>query len=308
MECSTRDPQQLWPLKLSLVVGVGMLGLKLYAYAVSNSSAVFSDAAESVVHNAAVAFALFSLWYAARPADRQHQYGHEKIAFFSAGFEGSLIAGAALFILYASVRAWVTGAPLGNLGQGTWLTALAFAVNGLLGGFLVWRGRRGGSLIIEANGQHVLSDCWTSLGVVAGLLLTQWTGWRWCDPVCAILVALSILWTGGRLAWRSFGGLMDEADPAVDQLLRSVLDEQAALHGIQYHDLRHRRTGGQVLAEVHLLFPDETPLWLAHAQATDIEDELERKLGAGARVLTHLEPAKDHDRLHGAAGPAGAER
>lgn len=290
--------QPLWPLQLSLAVGLGMLVMKTYAFAITSSSAIFSDAAESVVHNVAVGFALFSLWYASRPADREHQYGHDKIAFFSAGFEGGLIVLAGLYIIWEAAHSWWTGLELGNLGAGTWFTVAAFAINGGLGGFLVWRGRRTGSLIIEANGKHVLTDSWTSLGVIVGLLLTQWTGWMPFDPICAMLVATNILWSGFDLMRRSFGGLMDQADPAIDRRLRELLEKQAAHYGMQFHNLRHRRAGEYVWVEVHLLFPDETPLWLAHAQATEIEDAIEADLGPGTRVSTHIEPAKDHDRVH----------
>lgn len=288
----------LWVMNLSLGVGLLMLVMKLYAYAITGSAAIFSDAAESVVHNVAVGFALYSLWYANRPADRSHPYGHEKISYFSAGFEGSLIVLAALYIIYEAIRKWMTGLAIENLNAGIWFTVAACAINGGLGGFLVWRGRRAGSLIIEANGKHVLTDSWTSLGVVAGLLLARFTGWLPFDPICAILVATNILWSGFDLMRRSVGGLMDAADPAIERAVREVLDEEVRKYDVQFHELKHRRAGRSVWVELHLLFPDETALWLAHAQATEIEDAIEKRLGPGVQVTTHLEPAKDHERVH----------
>lgn len=296
------DPEDarpgLWVMNLSLGVGLLMLGMKLYAFFLTGSAAIFSDAAESVVHNVAVAFALYSLWYANRPADPSHPYGHEKIGYFSAGVEGSLIVLAALYIIYEAVHKWITGLAIENLNAGIWFTAAAFALNGALGGFLVWRGRRSESLIIEANGRHVLTDSWTSLGVIVGLLLARYTGWLPFDPLCAILVALNILWSGFDLMRRSVGGLMDAADPRVDAAVREVLAEEAGKYDVKFHELKHRRAGRSVWVELHLLFPDETALWLAHAQATEIEHAIERRLGPHVQVTTHLEPEQDHHRVH----------
>jgi cation diffusion facilitator family transporter len=289
----------LWVMALSLGVGLLMLVMKVYAYLITGSAAIFSDAAESVVHNVAVGFALFSLWYANRPADHNHPYGHEKINYFSAGFEGSLIMLAAIYIIYEAVHKWRTGLQLEHLSAGIWFTFLAFVINGVLGAFLMWRGRKSGSFIIEANGRHVLTDSWTSLGVIIGLLLARYTGWLPFDPICAILMAANILWSGFDLMRRSVGGLLDAADPAVDQAVQGVLAEEVEKYGVQFHELKHRRAGRNVWIELHLLFPDETALWLAHAQATEIEDAIEKRLGSGVRVTTHLEPAKDHQRVHG---------
>lgn len=294
-------------LRLSLAVGIGMLAIKLFAYFITGSAAIFSDAAESVVHNVAVGFALFSLWYSARPADREHPYGHDKIDFFSAGFEGALIVLAAVYIIYEAVHKWIAGLVLENLTQGLWLTVAAFVINGALGGFLIWRGKKTKSLIVEANGHHVLTDSWTSLGVIIGLVLAWWTGWKPFDPICAIFVAINILWSGGRLMGRSFQGLMDKADPEVDKAVREVLDTELSKHAVQFHALKNRRAGRTIWVDLHLLFPDETPLWLAHAQATEIEDAIEAKLGPEARVSTHLEPARDHARVHGGRRMQNAE-
>lgn len=289
---------QIRVMQLSLGIGVLMLFMKCYAWWITRSAAIFSDAAESVVHNVAVVFALFSVWYSSKPADRSHHYGHAKIDYFSAGFEGSLIVLAALFIIYESIAKWMAGLTIDNLTSGIWFTVAAFVINGALGAFLVWRGRRSGSIIIEANGKHVLTDSWTSLGVIIGLLLTRWTGWLPFDPICAILVASNILWAGFDLMRRSFRGLMDEADPAIEKNLRGVLEEEVARLNVRYHELRHRMVGDTVWTEMHLLFPDETPLRIAHAQATEIEDAIERRMGPKVRVITHLEPQTDHERIH----------
>jgi len=183
---------------LSLVVGVLMLAGKMTAYLYTGSSAIFSDAAESVVHVVAVAFAVFSLWLSARPAVAHFHYGYERITFFSAGFEGAMIVLAAGSILYTTTVRWRNGLTLENLGSGVILIVAAGVLNALLGWYLLRIGRRNHSLILEADGKHVLTDSWTSFGVVAGLALVMATGWKPLDPLVAYAVAANILWTGGR--------------------------------------------------------------------------------------------------------------
>jgi cation diffusion facilitator family transporter len=294
------DGKLMGAIKLSLAVGILMLVMKVFAFVITGSSAIFSDAAESVVHNFAVGFALFSLWFASKPADRSHPYGHDKISFFSAGLEGTLIVVAAGVIIYEAVTKWMHGLRIENIGAGILFTVAAAVINGFLGFFLVWRGRKYQSIILEANGHHVLTDSWTSLGVVIGLGLTKFTGWLPFDPICAILVAMNILWAGFRLMRRSVGGLMDEADPKTEKNLRAILDREVAKHGIAYHELKHRNAGRALWVELHLLFPDETHIRKAHAIATEIEQIVEREMEGDVRVMTHLEPRVDHARVHAA--------
>ncbi len=289
---------QRFAMKLSLGVGAGMLVTKITAYLLTGSVAILSDAAESVVHIGAVGFAAYSLWLSQRPPDPTHLYGHDRITYFSAGFEGALIVVAALFILITAIQKWLTGIHLENPGKGIGLILLASVLNAALGGYLVWVGKRQRSLILEANGKHVLTDSWTSFGVVAGLGLALKTGWLFFDPLVAILVALNILWSGGRLIRRSIAGLMDEADLELGRQIRSLLEILAAEHGVQYHGLRHRNTGNTLWIELHLLFGRGISLQAAHAVATQIEESLERQLPMRAEVLTHLETVEDHQRVH----------
>ncbi len=298
MSNSDQHEIPLGAMRLSLTVGLAMLAMKLYAYFLTGSSAIFSDAAESVVHNLAVGFALYSQWYSNKPSDRSHLYGHEKIGYFSAGFEGTMIILAALFIIVDAGHKWYEGLQVENLEAGLWFTVAATVINGALGGYLVWRGKRHRSIILEANGHHVLTDSWTSLGVIAGLLLVKYTGWLPFDPLCAILVALNIIHTGLRLMRNSVAGLMDEADPAFDSAARAALDLETRRHGVEYHELRHRRAGPVTWMEVHLLFDDATPLQKAHRIATAIEQQVGAQLGPDVRVTTHLEPREDHARVH----------
>ena len=285
-------------MRLSLGVGFFMLGMKMFAYWLTGSVAILSDAAESVVHVVAVSFAAYSLWLSQKPADRSHHYGHDKIAFFSAGFEGAMIVLAAFYIIYVSIHKWLGGLRLENLGSGTLLTLAAAIINALLGGYLLWVGRKHKSLILEANGKHVLTDCWTSLGVIVGLSLTLLTGRLYFDPIFAIFVALNILWTGGNLIRRSIGGLMDEVDFATQARILAILREMCATVGVQFHGLRHRNAGNTIWVEVHLLFPEAMSLKSAHELATRIEEKIEGELGSRAEVITHLETLEDHDRVH----------
>lgn len=285
-------------MSLSLAIGLLMFVMKVGAYVLTGSAAILSDAAESVVHVAAVCFAAYSLRLSYKPADESHLYGHSKISFFSAGFEGAMIILAALYIIYESIHKWLTGLSLENLGFGVVLTAAAAAINGGLGGYLVWLGRRKKSIILEANGKHVLTDCWTSIAVLVGLGLVMVTKWLPFDPICGLIMAGNILYSGFGLMKSSFAGLMDFADPEVQRKLTETLDRECAAHGLSYHHLRHRNIGDAHCVEVHLLFPDGTSLSDAHRTATGIELVIEQSLEPRAFVTTHLECAADHDALH----------
>ena len=285
-------------MRLSLIFGVLMFLGKGGAYLYTGSAAIFSDAAESVVHVIAVVFAAFSLWLSVRPATSNFPYGYERISFFSAGFEGAMIGVAAVTIIVAAIRKWLEGLPLENLGAGALVVAAAAIVNALLGWYLVRLGKKHNSIILEANGKHVLTDSWTSFGVVGGLCLVLLTGWKPFDPLFAIAVALNILWSGGKLIGRSVGGLMDYSDPGVGQALGAKLDRLCAELGIHYHGVRFRSTGFRLQVELHLLFPFGTPLGDAHRLATVLEERLPAELGQPAEVITHLEALEDHKDVH----------
>ncbi len=285
-------------MRLSLIVGVAMLGGKTFAYAITGSAAIMSDAAESIIHVIAVAFAAFSLWLSARPANARFNYGYERIAFFSAGFEGALIIIAALTIIVAAIQKWMAGLQIEQLGVGTAIVAAAGALNAALGGYLVYTGRKSRSLILEANGKHVLTDSWTSFGVVLGLLLVIWTGWKPFDPLCAIAVALNILWSGGGLIRRSVAGLMDYSDPEVRRAVENALTTECRARGMRFHEVRLRSLGQRVLVDVHLLFPFEMPLGEAHRIATAVEQTVEQQVAFDVELVTHLESFDDHEIVH----------
>jgi cation diffusion facilitator family transporter len=297
-----KSEQQLrdarFAMRISLIVGIFMLAGKMTAYQLTGSAAIFSDAAESVVHVVAVAFAVFSLWLSFRPAVPQFQYGYERIAFFSAGFEGAMIVLAAGSILFAAIQKWRHGLAVENLGHGVVLIVAAGVLNAGLGWYLLRVGRRNHSLILEADGKHVLTDSWTSFGVVGGLFLVMLTGWKPLDPLVAFAVAANILWSGGKLIWQSLQGLLDYSDPKVGHQIRTRLDAICEELGLQYHGVRFRTTGYRQIIEVHLLFPHTMELGEAHRRATQVEDRLTLDLEIPSEVTTHLESLEDHSEVH----------
>lgn len=285
-------------MKLSLAVGVLMLAGKTAAYWITGSAAILSDAAESVIHVVAVGFAAFSLWLSLKPANQRFPFGYERITFFSAGFEGALIVLAAITIIYTAIEKWLAGVPLESVGLGALIILAASILNGALGLYLVRVGRRNHSLILEANGKHVLTDCWTSFGVVGGLALVLLTGWKYFDPLCAIAVALNILYSGGKLVWRSVGGLLDYSDPEIGNRLHAGLDAACQELRVRYHGVRYRSTGQRLIVHVHLLFPFATSVGQAHRLATEIERRISDSLDGPSEVVTHLEAEEDHGEVH----------
>ena len=299
---SQRDREELqaarFAMRLSLGIGVLMLLGKTTAYLMTGSAAILSDFAESVVHVIAVAFAAFSLRLSTKPAAPNFLYGYERITFFSAGFEGAMIIVAAIWILIAAIEKWMAGLQLERLGAGTLLLLAAGVLNAGLGWYLLHVGKRTHSLILEADGKHVLTDSLTSFGVVAGLGLVMLTGWKSFDPIIAIAVAANILWSGGHLAWRSAVGLLDYSDPAEGRQIRLKLDAICSELGMHYHGVRFRATGYRQIIEVHLLFPHATPVGDAHRLATALEERLPVELSRRAEVITHLESLEDHEAVH----------
>lgn len=290
----------------SLAVAVLMLVGKLTAYFLTGSDAILSDAAESVVHIAATGMAAFSLWLAAQPACRDHLYGHGKIAYFSAGFEGALILAASLFIIYAGAESIVHGPHVERLGLGVLITGGLGLVNLALGVTLVRVGRKRNALILVANGKHVLTDMWTSAGVVVGVSAV-WIGTRvsdaawivYIDPVVAVIMGLNILISGAKLMRESYMGLMDVADPKITDRLVAVLQDAKETGLISgYHQLRHRRSNDQLYVEVHFLLCGSVATAQAHRHVTLIEEWLREAFPEETLVITsHVEP-DEHDRAH----------
>lgn len=283
-------------MNLSLAAAVVLLGAKVTAAVVTGSSAIYSDAAESVVHFLAVCFAAWALRLAHKPADETHHFGHDKVAFLSAGFEGAMIISAALLIFYEAVRQLIFGVRIENLGFGIVMTAAAAAVNLVLGLSLLAVGKRSGSPLLRANGHHVLTDVWSSAAVLVALLLYKTTGWVWWDPLAAMLAALNIIRVGIKLIRESLGGLLDESDPEAEKRIRELLDREVGSRGLSYHNLRYRHSGRTHWVEFHLVFDDDLTVGEAHAAATAVECSVAELLHPDGRVISHLEPkSAEHD-------------
>jgi cation diffusion facilitator family transporter len=230
---------------------------------------------------------------AAQPPDEEHSFGHDKAEYFSSGLEGAMIFVAALSIGYAAIMRLFSPQPLENIGIGLIVSAVATVVNLAVGQILIRVGKRHHSIILEADGHHLMTDVWTSVGVILGVAAVSFTGWLRLDPLIAILVAANITWTGYQLVRRSALGLMDTAvAPEIQQKVVEILDRYVAEKKINYHALRTRQAGARKFVYFHLLVPDEWSVQKGHALSEEIENEIRQKVEHSA-VFTHLEPLDD---------------
>ena len=279
----------------SIAISLVLLAVKFAAYYLTESAAIFSDALESIVNVTASLFAAYSLFLAHQPPDKQHPYGHGKVEFLSAGFEGGMILLAAGVITFRAVEEMIRGPGAHKLDWGLLLTFLAGAVNGIAGMLLLMLGRRRHSMTLTADGKHLLSDAITSVGVL-GALLIMWfiPAWTWVDPIAALLVATYIAWMGWHLLRESAAGLMDRQDVEDEALLRRILDAHVGDGGAQpqicsYHKLRHRHSGRYHWIDFHLVVPSGWDVARGHEVASAIEHEIEQALGEGD-ATAHVEP------------------
>jgi cation diffusion facilitator family transporter len=276
----------------SLVVGGILLAAKFFAYRLTGSTAVLSDALESIVNVVAALFALGGLVFAGRPADRSHPYGHGKIEFFSAAFEGGLIAFAAVMIIYQAALSFIYGVELHSLDIGLTIILGAGLANLALGTFLVRTGRRHQSLTLVADGKHVLSDFWTSIGIVAGLLLVRLTGIVWFDPLVAAIVGVNLAFTGMRLVRHAAGGLLDEEDSGLLQRLIKSMNAHMVPGVIRVHNLRAIRSGRFTHIDAHLVVPELWPVKQAHDAADAFEREVIQACSIEGEIVFHMDPCR----------------
>lgn len=279
---------------LSIGAAVATITLKTGAYLLTGSVGLLSDALESLVNLVAAVLALYALRAASRPPDRRHPFGRGKAEYLSAGAEGMMIVVAAAAIIYSAVSRLISPQPLEELGIGLAITAVATVVNGAIGILVLRAGRRHGSMALEADGKHLLTDVWTSIGVIIGVAVVAVTGWLPLDSLVAIAVAVNILWVGGRLVLTSVGGLMDRALPKERvEMLGSVVASVLASHSpAEVHGLVTRDGGRQQFVAMHVLVPGEWPVSRGHDLLEEIESEL-RAVVPGIVVHTHLEPLED---------------
>ena len=292
--------------KWSLLIGVGLLSLKFAAYFFTRSSAIFSDALESIVNVLASSMTVYAVGLAHAPADSEHPYGHGKVEFITAAFEGGMLAAAAIVIFWRAVESLRAGAAPQQIDLGAMLMVVAMVINGALGLMLVRRGKTSGSIALEGSGQHLLSDAVTSIGVLIALLLIKITGKTWIDSAAGMIVAIYAGVVATSLMRRSFAGLMDEQDDADDQMLRGLLHNHVTIAGhnnsgpdaagqerlptiCSFHKLRHRHSGRFHWVDFHLVVPADWTIDQGHRVASRIESEIERTLG-DAIATAHVEP------------------
>ncbi|MFO0847486.1 MAG: cation diffusion facilitator family transporter [Gemmataceae bacterium] len=286
------QPNLRGPIVLSVVAAVLTIGMKGTAYLITGSVGLFSDALESGVNLLAALTAYFSLWYSSRPADPNHTFGHEKIEFFSSGLEGVLIGVAGIGTAYYAVNRLIFPAELQALGLGGGLALAASAINFAVARVLLTVGRRHGSVVLEADGHHLMTDVWTSVGVVGGLGLVWLTGVRELDALLALAVGLHIVWVGVRLVRVSFDGLMDHALPPAEVDELRVAITAALPPGTAFHLLRTRRAGRRKFADFHVLVSGALTVREAHDIAHSVEERLRERLPE-LMVATHIEPIDD---------------
>lgn len=277
---------------LSIVAAVVIIVLKGWAYWLTGSVGLLSDALESLVNLASAIVALVVLTIVARPADEEHPFGHDKVEYFSSGFEGGMIVLAALGIAVAAIDRLLHPQPLAHVGLGLGISVVASLINLVVSRVLMRAAQRYRSITLEADAQHLLTDVWTSVGVLIGVGAVVLSGWEWLDPVVAIAVAANIVWIGCRLLRSSMRGLIDAALPLEDRrVVENVLDQYRD-EGIGYHALRTRSAGARRFVSVHILVPGAWTVQRGHDLLERLEADIRGHL-AYSTVFTHLEPIED---------------
>jgi len=277
---------------VSIAAALITIALKAAAYFITGSVGLLSDAVESVVNLAGGIMALAMLNVAARPADEDHTYGHSKAEYFSSGVEGGLILVAAVSIAIAAVQRLISPKPLQELGIGLAVSIVASLINLAVALVLLQAGRKHNSITLEASAHHLMTDVWTSAGVLAGVGLVSLTKWNWLDPIVALLVAANIVWTGVRIVQRSVSGLMDVALSEEDLAAVRKILQSYEQQGIQFHALRSRQAGARKFLSTHVLVPGDWTVHRGHELLDKIESDIRRAL-PDATVFTHLESLDD---------------
>lgn len=266
--------------------------MKVTAYIITGSVGLFSDAAESLVNLIAALAGLWALTVAARPPDEEHAYGHFKAEYFASGLEGGFILLAAVSIALTAWERLSAPQAIDSVGIGLTVSAVAAAINGGVALILLRAAGRLRSITLRSNAQHLLTDVWTSIGVIVGVVLVAWTGYLFLDPLIAILVAINIVWTGVRLLRDTGYGLLDSALPEADRQSIEAILAQYRQHGLEFHALRTRVSGSRRFVSMHVLVPGHWSVSRGHDLCEEIELAITSLL-AGTTVFTHLEPLED---------------
>lgn len=278
--------------RLSIAAALITIVLKAAAYQLTGSVGLLSDAFESLVNLAGAVMTYFMLIISSRPPDAEHLHGHSKAEYFSSSVEGLLIIFAAAGIIYAAILRIIEPRPLEKLGTGLIISTAASLVNLGVGLIMIKYGRKHNSIALEADGQHLLTDVWTSAGVIAGIAVVSFTGWNILDPVVALVVAVNIIWTGISLLRKSVSGLMDASISKTDceKIIRVMQEFKAK--GLDFHALRTRQAASRIFISVHILVPGNMSVHDAHHLAEDFEKEISIVLD-DVSITTHIEPIDD---------------
>lgn len=277
---------------LSIAAALTTIVLKSAAYWLTGSVGLLSDAAESIVNLIGASVALIMLTIAARPADASHAYGHSKAEYFSSGIEGGLIVIAAFAITGAALERLINPRPLEQIGLGTVVAMIASAINFGVARVLLKAGHQYNSITLEADAKHLMTDVWTSVGVLGAVVAVGFTGWLWLDPVIAIAVALNILWSAYGLLRRSTQGLMDAALPVAEQAIVQQILAAYKTRGLEFHAVRTRQAASRRFISLHVLVPGDWSVQRGHELLEQLENEICGAL-PDATLETHLEPLED---------------
>ncbi len=278
---------------LSIAAAVATISLKLFAYFLTGSVGLFSDALESGVNLLAAVVALFMITLAEKPADEEHAFGHHKAEYFSSAIEGGLIILAAFSIIWSAIPRIIHPQPLENIGIGLLISLGASLINLSVGLILIKNGRKNNSITLEADGKHLMTDVYTSAGVIIGIGIVKFTGWLVLDGVVAIGVALNIVWTGYQLMRRSALGLLDSSLPEAEISIIIKSLDQFKGQALEYHSLMTRQAGQRKFISLHVLMPGQLTIQEGHDIVEKIEKNIRDLFDSPVTVFTHLEPVED---------------
>jgi len=277
-------------MQLVLLFSIALMALKFLAWYLTDSNAILTDAFESIVNVVAGTFAMFSMMYAARPRDDNHPYGHGKIEFVSAGFEGALVLLAGCFIFYESIMGFINPHEITQPIVGAWLSAASGFLNFVMGYFLVRRGRKQHSSLMEANGKHLISDTVSSIGLVGGMILIHFTGVTWIDNGLALVLAVYLFYTGYKIVRESLANLLDEQDIEKIEQLVVILNEKRRSVWIDMHNFRVLKYGSMLHVDAHITLPWYQSLEESHAEVEAVQHLMEQEMGAEMEFFIHADP------------------
>lgn len=275
---------------LSVITSIVLMIVKFIAYFLTESNAIFTDATESIVNVLASSFAFYSIYLSSRPKDENHPYGHGKVEFFSVFVEGGLIFIAGVVILIKSVYSIFVPNEITHLDQGLWLILFTGVVNYVVGFYLVKRSRKLGSIVLEADGKHLMVDAYSTFGLLIGLFILKLTNLAWIDIAISIAMGIFILWNGYKLLRRSIGGLMDESDSEILEQVVNILNKNRREEWIDIHNLRIQRYGNELHIDCHMTLPNYFTLTEVHDQLSQLDQLINSELGISTELFVHADP------------------